>query len=125
MPSAFLGTYTVMVDSNGKMDPTTMTIIPGSGAAGVVLTFTAGIGPVQCTVDGSTGLTVPRQQIEVQHATGVATGTASGTGKLTADGVDITFTLITAGINVAAPDAGITGMTGNVEYHITGTKQAM
>ena len=122
MPSALLGTYTVMVESQGKTDPTTMTVVAGSGM-GVVLTFTNGIGPIQCTVQGSTQVTIPRQQIEVDHATGVATGTATGTGKITAAAVDVTFHLTTAGISAASPDGG-TGATSSIAYHITGAKAA-
>ena len=119
MPMALLGTYDVSVESEGHTDTAAMDVVAGSNN-GVVLTFNVGLGAIRCTVQGSTSVTIPRQAIEADHATGLAKGQASGAGEIAADGkVDIKFTLVTAGITETR-DGGST--SSSIPYHITGTR---
>jgi hypothetical protein len=74
--------------------------------------------PVRCSVQGSTGLTLPRQTLEVSHSTGEANGLATGSGTLTSDMIDLTIHLNTIGF--ATPDGG---SMSTVDYHITGKRQ--
>ena len=116
-PSALLGTYGVDVSANGKTDRTIMTVSLGSSDA-VLLNFTMGISTVRCQVMGSTELTLPRQTLHVDHASGVAEGQATGGGTIDAMGaVDLTISLSTVGF---ATDAGANGA---VDYTIKGQRQ--
>lgn len=116
-PAAVLGTYSVDVSANGKTDHTIMTISQGSGE-NVLLNFTAGFSTVRCQVMGGTQLSLPRQTIQVDHASGVAEGQATGGGTIDASGaVDLAISLSTVGF---ATDAGDSGA---VEYTITGQRQ--
>jgi hypothetical protein len=117
MPMAVLGTYDVQVEANGKTDAgIVMTALIGSNNT-VVLEFTAGISSIRCSIAGSTMLTLPRQTIDVDHASGPASGTATGGGTISADGtVDIGIDLVTAGYGTDA------GSGAPVHYHITGKK---
>ena len=105
------------MEANGKTDHTIMTITAGSNQ-NVLLSFTMGISIVRCQMIGATQLMLPRQTIRVQHASGIAEGTATGMGTITAEGaVDLTIHLSTVGF---ATDAGANGA---VEYHFTGQRQ--
>jgi hypothetical protein len=115
VPAAMIGSYAVEIASSGKTDSgIVMTVTVGSNM-NVLLTFTAGVyGEIRCQLGGTTMLVLPRQTVEVDHSSGPASGLATGTGSITADGtVDITVTLSADG-NV---DSGTA-----TSYHITGKK---
>ena len=110
MPSAMVGSYLIDVEANGVTDKSiTMTVSLSSGS-GVLLDFAAGISQVRCSVTGATELSLPRQKVDVAHATGE--GTIDSTGA-----VDLTIHLATAGIT--GSDGGVGS---DVDYHVTGGK---
>ena len=118
MPSAMVGSYLIDVEANGVTDKSiTMTVSLSSGS-GVLLDFAAGISQVRCSVTGATELSLPRQKVDVAHATGEAVGDATGEGTIDSTGaVDLTIHLATAGIT--GSDGGVGS---DVDYHVTGAK---
>jgi hypothetical protein len=119
-PGAFVGSYTVVITSNGKTDMDEMTITQGSGSA-VLLSFVFGFSTIRANVIGSTDLVLPRQTLHVDHSTGVSDGQATGDGTLMMDGsFDMTIHLTGTGIG-PIPDGGTMPM---VDYHVTGTKSS-
>jgi len=119
-PNAFVGSYAVTVTANGQTDMDLMDVVAGADET-VLLTFTYGFHPdIRCLVSGSTGLTVPRQTLHVEHSTGELDGQATGMGTLMNGSFALTLELVTPGI--AAPDGGANS-TGPVTYQVAGKKQ--
>ena len=102
VPSAFVGVYDVTVTARGREDTTIMQVVQGSGAT-VLLTFADGFTPIRCTVTASTGLTVPRQLLQVGFSTGPREATTTGAGTLSGELIDITLNVVAADVSGTSP----------------------
>jgi hypothetical protein len=116
-----VGSYTVMISSDGKSDPDVMTISQGTHGD-ILLTFLAGI-----TTDAMgpnpnglrAGLSGPNVKIDPQpchidHSTGNLDGTVSGMGTIMTDGSSLDFMLTFMPTNL--------GGTSMLNYEITGQR---
>jgi len=116
-----VGSYNVMIASNGKSDPDVMTISQGTGGD-ILLTFVAGIttdamgpnpGGLRCGLDGQ-NVDIKAQPCHIDHSTGNLDGTVSGMGTIMTDGSALDFML-----NFMPTNLGGTSM---IAYEITGAR---
>ena len=116
-----VGSYTVMIASNGKSDPDVMTIAQGTGGD-ILLTFLAGIttdamGPnpngLRCGLSGM-NVEIKSQPCHIDHSTGNLDGTVSGMGTIMPDGSALDFMLSFMPTNL--------GGTSMLSYEITGQR---
>jgi hypothetical protein len=97
---AVLGSYSVMISSNGKSDPDLMTVSPGTDDK-VLFTFAAGIttdigainaNGLRADLKGSSMIALDAQPAHIDHSTGSLSGTVTGMGTLSGDGTcDVTL----------------------------------
>ena len=116
LPATFVGTYDVTIAANGATDNDVMHVSLGS-SQNLLLNFEAGVSQVRCVVTGPTNLVVLTQTVEVDHSTGVASGTAGGKGTIAADGT----TALELDVSQAVP-GGDAGAGGTTKFMIAGKR---